>query len=182
MVRLPRRKGPTLAEEIVAQFGPERTAAMGRKWTRWAVFGLVFAQVTTWTTFFLGSQRSPLGAGAIFGYLVTIVLVAIMSITSARSFEVWVTLVLAANILLLILADFAGFYWSSGTSKNWNMALSHWDALFVATGTLTTAGAPGIEPRSDFARRLLTMQMGIDLVVFTLVAGVVVYKLTARKA
>jgi hypothetical protein len=85
---------------------------------------------------------------------------------------------MTANVLLLLVGDFARLYWTYGATTNWNLRLSRWDALYVAMGTLTTAGTGGIQPHSEFARRLLTAQMGVDLVVFTLLAGVVVWKLT----
>lgn len=72
----------------------------------------------------------------------------------------------------MIVNQFALFYYSAGTTHDWSHELTHTDALLIALGTLTTAGAPGMTPVSEYARRLMAIQMAVDLLAFTLVAAV----------
>lgn len=87
---------------------------------------------------------------------------------------VWVVLA-TANAVVLLVVDFATWYASIGTSVNWTPKLTRFDGLAVAMGTLTTAGAPGIVPRSELARHLVTVQLTVDIlaaiVLFGLFAG-----------
>ena len=87
---------------------------------------------------------------------------------------VWVVLA-TVNAIVLLVVDFATWYASVGTSANWIPRLTRFDGLAIAMGTLTTAGAPGIVPRSELARHLVTVQLVVDilaaLVLFGLFAG-----------
>lgn len=157
-------------------------AVVAPRWVRRVLISAFAAsQGVTWLTFVERSHRGGPAGELVVIDLATLLFVAYAAIAFLRKAPTWLGLVAAANAILLVLVDFATFYWVMGTRQNWNMRLSHWDALFVAVGTLTTAGMGDIQPRSGFARRLLTLQMGFDLVVFTAIAGLVVYKLTASR-
>jgi hypothetical protein len=85
------------------------------------------------------------------------------------------------NNLAILIGLFAFAYWNAGTRGNWNMRLSHLDALYVAVGTLTTAGTGAIQAQSELARTLLTAQMVVDIVAFTLVTGILVTRLSSSR-
>jgi len=76
-------------------------------------------------------------------------------------------------VVLAVLQVFAIAYYGIGTRSNWNMRLSHLDAVLVSVGTLTTAGTGGITPKSELARGLLVSQMVADFVVVTLLIGLI---------
>jgi hypothetical protein len=145
--------------------------------------GLVLGQVSIWVAFAMTSSKQP---ESIFGVLL-LVSFTLMWITAT----VWLArrddthlLVLgfaAVNTVIFLVAYFATFYLSYGTRTNWNMRLTHLDALMVALGTLTTAGTGDIQPRSETARTLLTGQMAIDLVVVTVMSAFVLNRFVARR-
>jgi len=88
--------------------------------------------------------------------------------------------VIAALILMylfsLILQLFSYMYWSYGTIKDFSVTLSHLDSFYFALGTLTTAGTGNVSAISETARRLQTLQMGIDFIL----VGFVVFLILTR--
>ena len=74
-----------------------------------------------------------------------------------------------------LIVDISIWYVSTGTSENWIPKLTRFDGLALAMGTFTTAGAPGIIAHSELARRLVTVQLVVDIlaaiVLFGLLAG-----------
>lgn len=69
-----------------------------------------------------------------------------------------------------IALGFAYVYFYAGSRSNFRPDLNHVDAIYVAVGTLTTAGISGITPISGTARAVMTVQMVVDVVL--LVGGV----------
>jgi hypothetical protein len=145
---------------------------------------LSLTQVGVWLAFLLSGRRGSL---SIVTIVLTVVVIAFASyrvvfsaIHPTRSLGA--VLYLAAHALSVLVADFAFIYWRSGTAANWGMPLSHLDALFLAVGTLTTAGAAGIVPHTEWARGMLAIQMVVDIVSVTLVTGLVISRLSVRRA
>ena len=105
--------------------------------------------------------------------IVTALLIAGYVILRFRSL-VWVLLA-TLNAIVLLIVDFSIWYVSTGTSENWIPKLTRFDGLALAMGTFTTAGAPGIIAHSELARRLVTVQLVVDIlaaiVLFGLLAG-----------
>ena len=83
----------------------------------------------------------------------------------------------AVNYLLLFVADFSTYCLVHGTPNNWGMRLSHIDALLVTLGTLTTAGTSGLTAHSELARRVLVVEMAVQLTVVGALLGLVVARL-----
>ena len=81
------------------------------------------------------------------------------------------------NGVLLVVIQFANWYVSFGNIANWNRPLTRIDALQLSLGQLTTAGAPGITPTSELARRLMTTQLGVDILVAVVLFGLFVDRL-----
>jgi hypothetical protein len=92
----------------------------------------------------------------------------------ARFRPIATTLVLIL-LFSLILQLFSYMYWAYGTTSDFSVSLSHLDAFYFSLGTLTTAGTGNISAISETARRLQSLQMGID---FILIGFVVVLVLT----
>lgn len=92
----------------------------------------------------------------------------------ARFRPIATTLVLVL-LFSLILQLFSYMYWAYGATSDFSVSLSHLDAFYFSLGTLTTAGTGNISAISETARRLQSLQMGID---FILIGFVVVLVLT----
>jgi voltage-gated potassium channel len=78
----------------------------------------------------------------------------------------------------VLIATYSTVYYNTADEGNWSRGLSHVDALLLTMGTLTTAGTGDIQPRSELARGLLTIQMTLDVVVVTIMATVVLSRLS----
>ena len=74
------------------------------------------------------------------------------------------TALFLAYLFSLILQLFAYIYWTYGTTKNFSANLTHFDSLYFALGTLTTAGSSTITATSETARQIQALQMGLDLI------------------
>jgi hypothetical protein len=81
----------------------------------------------------------------------------------------WVLAAVLANAFLLVWCDFAIIYWNIGTAKNFGTPLTHLDAIYFSLGTLTTAGTGRILAKSELATVVVTAQMLIDLLLFSVV-------------
>jgi hypothetical protein len=92
---------------------------------------------------------------------------------------VWVILA-TLNAVVLLVVDFSIWYISIGTTANWAPRLTRLDGLAVALGTLTTAGAPGILPHSELARRIITVQLVVDIGAVIVLFGLFVGRLASR--
>jgi Ion channel len=88
-----------------------------------------------------------------------------------RRFRPVVTALFLAYVLSLLLQLFSYMYWAYGTTRNFSIRLSHLDSFYFALGTLTTAGTGNISAISETARRLQTLQMGLDLVLIGFVVA-----------
>jgi hypothetical protein len=92
---------------------------------------------------------------------------------------VWVLLA-TLNAIVLLIIDFSIWYVSIGTSANWVPRLTRFDGLALALGTLTTAGAPGIIPHSEAARRIITVQLVVDILAAIVLFGLLAGRLGSR--
>jgi hypothetical protein len=110
--------------------------------------------------------------------IVTALLIAGYVILRYRSL-VWVLLA-TLNAIVLLIVDFAIWYVSIGTPANWTPALTRFDGLAVALGTLTTAGAPGLIPHSELARRIVTVQLVVDILAAIVLFGLLAGRLASR--
>jgi hypothetical protein len=93
----------------------------------------------------------------------------------------WV-LAATVNAIVLLIIDFSIWYVSAGSAANWAPRLTRFDGLALALGTLTTAGAPGIVPHSELARRLVTAQLVVDIGAVIVLFGLLVGRLASRYA
>jgi hypothetical protein len=112
--------------------------------------------------------------------IVTALLIAGYVILRFRSL-VWV-MIATLNAIVLLVINFAVWYVSTGTTANWVPKLTRFDGLAVALGTLTTAGAPGIVPRSELARHIVTAQLVVDILAVIVLFGLFVGRISTRAA
>lgn len=99
-----------------------------------------------------------------------------------RNVSVGWLLLLIFGFLLAVTGNFSGIYFDIGTSQNWNVPLSHLDALFVTVGTLTTAGTGNIVAVSEEARGFMLIQMAIDFTVVAVVVSLLLTRMSGQRA
>jgi hypothetical protein len=151
--------------------------------------------------FFLNQSQEQEALWELLPQLVGAAVIAI----SLASFLTWVALkrkvftaaevvALAVTVILVTTIWFAFTYYANGkvplchtdkmgklepceTHPPWNQSLSHVDALFVAFGTLTTAGMSGIEAKNELTHGLVLAQLIADLALITVMFAVVLPRL-----
>jgi hypothetical protein len=146
---------------------------------------LVSVQIFVWVAFFLSTTRTW-NATSVGAVIFSVLLLALMAfVIGSQAIRGTASLqhiaVSALTMLSLVLVNASIVYYSIGGRHNWNVRLSHVNALLVSVGTLTTAGTAGITPRSELARGLLVGQMVIDFAVVTVVIGLVLQRLATRQ-
>ena len=78
-----------------------------------------------------------------------------------------------AYLLVLLFFGFSLIYFDLGSKQLWSPGdLSHVSTMFVTSGTIVTAGFAGIEPKSDWVRGLLVVQMVVDIVLVASVGAI----------
>jgi hypothetical protein len=90
-----------------------------------------------------------------------------------RQFRPWLTALVLAYFLALLLEIFTDLYWSYGTSKNFTIPLSHLDAFYFTLGTLTT-GTGNISAISETSRGIQTAQMGFDFLLIGFILALLI--------
>ena len=130
----------------------------------------------TWSTHY----RHPISGWMSVQFVVNILIYlgfALLIYRATRS-KFWL-FVLTIYAISFLIGDFSGMYFGLGTKTNWGMPLSHLDAVYVATGVLTTAGTGNITPMTDAARRLVLVQMLVDFVVIAILLAVIAHAIAA---
>jgi hypothetical protein len=94
----------------------------------------------------------------------------------ARHGSVMEVLLATFMTVATVVQTFAWLYLNTGPHE-WSERLNHVDALFIAIGVFTTNGTGSIAAMSTYTRGLLTAQMTVDVVVATLLIGLVVARL-----
>lgn len=89
--------------------------------------------------------------------------------------------VATVNTGVTIVVAFAMLYYDSGSAENFGHPLSRLDAIYVAIGTLTTAGSGNLEATSELARGLLTGQMILDLAFVGVAVTLLVTRIAERR-
>jgi hypothetical protein len=149
---------------------------------RWVVLAYyAAAQAYTWYSFFtLEPGTSPTRP--------EIIIPAVAEIVTALVLAAWVilnrslvwALLATFNAIVLLIGEFSVWYLSYGGAENWSPKLSRLDGLGLTLGTLTTAGAPGITPRTDLARSLITVQLVVDILAAIVLFGLFGARLASR--
>lgn len=127
------------------------------------------------------ADRHPVPHWYIWNAVYQIVLTGIVPliVLCFRRFRPVITALFLAYMLSLVLQIFSYMYWAYGTTRNFNIRLSHLDSFYFALGTMTTAGTGNISAISETSRRLQTLQMGLDLVLIGFVVALVLARYSA---
>jgi hypothetical protein len=80
----------------------------------------------------------------------------------------------------VFLATFSELYWSYGVGRNFNGRLTRLDAVFVAVGTVSTAGTGNIVARSQAARAIQLVEMLLGMALVLGGAGTVLARVAAE--
>ena len=126
-----------------------------------------------------GFPFDPPGGIAFIAALAWTIVLLVITARRTRGFT-WILGAALANAFLETVVIFAGFYWHFGTRGNFNVTLSHIDALYFTLGTLTTAGTGSIVPDSQLIRSLASVQMILDLLLVTGAAALAISRLAER--
>jgi hypothetical protein len=125
---------------------------------------------------FSRERRVPVTAGGWSFFVVApVVLVlgtAVVALATPANRErafVALTLVITGVLVLLV---FSRLYYAYGTPEHFGAELSHGDALYMALGTMTTAGTGTLAPHDALARTITSVQMSVDLAFLTVIVGV----------
>lgn len=133
--------------------------------------------------FFSGSRDefSPAGQSTLillaFELAIAMGVSAFIVVKGRSSSWIWLSVAAINAVAAVLLGSATAYFWTGDTS-NWNITLTHLDALYVAMGTFTTAGTSGITPISEHGRALVIVQMSVDVVVSVLVLGIFASRLT----
>lgn len=179
--------------ESSSEASKETTGQLDRSSALIGIWLLVWL-VPTWLYYFLLLKRNSGGTfgwpspntvslfTAVGGTVITVVF-AYWTIRLARngSCPTFLVATYAITTVGTAVYTFAVLYYRFGADGDWNIRLSHLDALFVAAGTLTAGGIGDIEPKSELARGLLLGELGVGIVAFTVIVAVVIERLTRAR-
>jgi hypothetical protein len=107
--------------------------------------------------------------------IILLIVLPLVWLAVSKRFRPVVTGIVLAYGFVILLETFTLAYWLNGTSRNFGIPLSHFDAFYFALGTLTT-GTGNVSAMTEASRRIQTTQMVIDLVFI----GFIVALLMAR--
>ena len=151
--------------------------------SKFLIYILLFiSQIGIWSyLFYPDKMRYHLPLNVIVGSVITLITVVVTYISNIEKIEsIVLFLVLILNATLLLIGDFSYFYWNIGLNHNWSIPLSHLDAIYVAVGVLTTAGANGINAISEPAKSYLLLQNIIDFSLFTTLFGLTIRRFSRK--
>ena len=145
------------------------------------IYGLF--HISLWIAQFHLPYRAPTGTGYLVNAIQSIFFwIVALAVISVKKFRPFLTSLLLVFVFSLLTQFFAYIYWSYGTIVNFNMPLSHLDALYFALGTLTTAGTGSVVAISETARRLQLLQMILDSGLILISVGLFVARFASYHA
>jgi hypothetical protein len=99
------------------------------------------------------------------------------AIVSRRRWPFATALLALAGTLVVV---FSMSYWQIGSARDFGTPLTRVDAMYFTVGTLSTAGTGNLSAISERARKVQTLQMGLDLFLLVVGGGVIVARYTSR--
>jgi hypothetical protein len=156
-----------------------RLKSIGWWWVAIAYYAA--AQAYTWVSFStLTPGTSPAKAEIVFPAVLEIVTALVIAAWIIFNHSLPWALLATFNAIVLLIGEFSVWYLSYGGPENWSPRLTRLDAVGITLGTLTTAGAPGITPRTDLARSLITIQLVVDILAVIVLFGLFAARLASR--
>lgn len=132
-----------------------------------------------WWAFSATRVRVPSSPVYVIWYVATAVAL-IICVVGFRDRPLY-TLAIAVLLGFIVLTDlFSVLYWQYGSQVNFNIPLSHLDAVYFTLGTLSTAGTGNIVAISETSRAIQSLQMGVDFGFILLATGILVSRLASE--
>ena len=154
-------------------------AALARWAIRAGLLIFVYSETVAWLSLFHVHTRSPHLSYAQLDPVIGVV-GAVLVLCILRVHKVWTPL-LVAYTLSQLLRGFSYLYWNFGSAKDFDIPLTHLDALYVALGTLSTAGTGNITAMSEAARRIQLSQMFVDVLFVVFAVAIVIARATSSQ-
>jgi hypothetical protein len=86
-----------------------------------------------------------------------------------------------AYLFVLLSFGFSLIYYDLGSKQLWSPNdLSHISAIYVTLGTIVSNGFAGIEPKSDWLRGVISLQVIVDLVLVVFVGAIALQRYGER--
>jgi hypothetical protein len=144
----------------------------------WIVVGLAI-QAAVWPLFITATERGHISAWAIFSIVLALTVNLVFLIFSVRPSDLIGVITIFVSAVLVLTGTFSYYYWECGTTKNFTINLTHFDAFYFAIGTLTT-GTGNISATSTISRVLQSLQMTTDFILIVFIAGIIIARLSSR--
>lgn len=123
-----------------------------------------------------GQTRSSSGMWAVGIVALFYLALMIWAVLGQRSLSMVIQMVGFGTVWLFII--FTTIYWNIGTAKNFGHPLSHLDAAYFFLGILSTAGTGAINPVSEQARLVVSLQYVADIVFVGVVLALFIVRIT----
>ena len=137
----------------------------------WIMVGVVI-QLAVWPWFFTATERGHISAWAIFSIVLALAVNLAFIILFVRPSDLIGVIPIFVSAILVVIGTFSYLYWEYGTTKEFHINLTHFDAFYFTIGTLST-GTGNISAISTTSRALQTVQMITDFILIVLVAGAI---------
>lgn len=143
-------------------------ALIARDWR--LLVGLTASQAVVWTYFWATQSRRGAEATWLAVTAAVYIFQAVQLGKRARQAPLWRTAALLLATLSIIVGTFATAYYGL-RGYAFNEPLTHIDALYVAVGTLSTAGSGSVSAASQTARGFQTVEMIVGMVTVLFAVG-----------
>jgi O-antigen/teichoic acid export membrane protein len=137
----------------------------------WIVIGLLI-QAAVWPLFITATERGHISAWAILSIVLALAVNLVLIIVAVRPSDLIGVRQIFASAVLVVIGTFSYYYWECGTTKEFNMNLTHFDAFYFAIGTLGT-GTGNISASNTAGRVLQSGQMITDFILIVFIAGAI---------
>jgi hypothetical protein len=140
---------------------------------------LVVAPVVYFKIFLTSSKGQTRSASGIWAVgIIALFYLALMiwAVLGRRSLSMVIQMVVLGTVWLFLI--FTTIYWNIGTAKNFGHPLSHLDSAYFFLGILSTAGTGAINPVSEQAQLVVSLQYVADIVFVGLVLALFIVRVT----
>jgi len=144
----------------------------------WIVVGLVI-QAAVWPLFITATERGHISAWAILPIVLALAVNLVLIIFSVRPSDLIGVIPIFVSAVLVVIGTFSYYYWEYGTTKEFHINLTHFDAFYFAIGTLST-GTGNISAISTTSRILQSVQMITDFILIVFIAGAIIARISSR--
>ena len=144
----------------------------------WIGVGFVI-QLPVWPLFFTATERGHISAWAIFSIVLALAVNLIFIILSVLPSDGIGVIPIFVSAVLVLIGTFSYYYWEYGTTKDFTINLTHFDAFYFAIGTLTT-GTGYISAMSTTSRVLQSVQMTTDFILIVFIAAIIIARISSK--